>query len=309
MLFRSREAGQFAPAATFPRVEVLRYGHVAPRAAAAWDVTGSGKTVIKGTYGWFNVESILSADYNRNSPSSTRYRWRDLNNNRNYDPGEVNLDTNGPDFISTSSTANNILNPNLKLAHIQELTAEIERELMPNMGLRGLYLYRRFGDQSATINALRPYSAFNIPLQRRDPGPDGVINTGDDGAMVTIYDYAAAFAGSRFVGNQTVNRPSGRDDSYQSVEAALSKRFSQAWSFQSSYTATKYHRWITAIPQSPNDEFFPVDNAWRWALKLNGNYDIVWGLAIALGFFAMLANLPIRETPIARPVTPVAQGA
>jgi MFS family permease len=31
-----------------------------------------------------------------------------------------------------------------------------------------------------------------------------------------------------------------------------------------------------------------------------GNYDIVWGLAIALGVFAALANLPVRETPIAR---------
>jgi hypothetical protein len=277
---QSRDAGQFAPAATFTRVEVLRYGHLAPRAAAAWDVTGSGKTVVKATYGWFNVENIISADYNLNSPSSVRYRWRDLNGNRNYDPGEVNLDTNGSDFISTSSTANNILNPNLKLAHIQELTGEIERELMPNMAVRGLYMYRRFGDQSATINVLRPFSAFNIPLQRRDPGPDGVINTRDDGGMVTVYDYAAAFAGSRFVGNQTVNRPAGRDDSYQSLEGMLSKRFSQTWSLQTSYTATKYHRWITAIAQSPNDEYFPVDNAWRWALKVNGNYDLPSGFGV-----------------------------
>ena len=33
---------------------------------------------------------------------------------------------------------------------------------------------------------------------------------------------------------------------------------------------------------------------------LTGNYDIVWGLAIALGVFAALANLPVRETPILR---------
>ncbi|KQW41248.1 MULTISPECIES: MFS transporter [unclassified Roseateles] len=31
-----------------------------------------------------------------------------------------------------------------------------------------------------------------------------------------------------------------------------------------------------------------------------GNYDIVWWLSIALGIMAMLANLPVRETPIAR---------
>lgn len=32
-----------------------------------------------------------------------------------------------------------------------------------------------------------------------------------------------------------------------------------------------------------------------------GSYDLVWYIAIALGVFAALANLPVRETPIARP--------
>ncbi len=33
---------------------------------------------------------------------------------------------------------------------------------------------------------------------------------------------------------------------------------------------------------------------------LYGNYDLVWGLAVALGVFAALVNLPVRETAIAR---------
>ncbi|TFY96741.1 MFS transporter [Ramlibacter rhizophilus] len=33
-----------------------------------------------------------------------------------------------------------------------------------------------------------------------------------------------------------------------------------------------------------------------------GSYDLVWYIAIALGVFAALVNLPVRETPIARPV-------
>jgi predicted MFS family arabinose efflux permease len=31
-----------------------------------------------------------------------------------------------------------------------------------------------------------------------------------------------------------------------------------------------------------------------------GNYDMVWYIAIALGVFAGLVNLPVRETPIQR---------
>ena len=32
-----------------------------------------------------------------------------------------------------------------------------------------------------------------------------------------------------------------------------------------------------------------------------GSYDVVWWLSIALGVFAALINLPVRETPIQRP--------
>ena len=39
----------------------------------------------------------------------------------------------------------------------------------------------------------------------------------------------------------------------------------------------------------------------------NGSYDIVWYLTIALGIFAGLVNLPVREAPIAR--TPATAGA
>ena len=37
-----------------------------------------------------------------------------------------------------------------------------------------------------------------------------------------------------------------------------------------------------------------------------GNYDVVWGIAIALGVFATLINLPVRETLIQRPLAAVA---
>jgi predicted MFS family arabinose efflux permease len=35
-----------------------------------------------------------------------------------------------------------------------------------------------------------------------------------------------------------------------------------------------------------------------------GSYDIVWYLSIALGVFAALVNLPVRETPIPRTTAP-----
>ena len=40
-----------------------------------------------------------------------------------------------------------------------------------------------------------------------------------------------------------------------------------------------------------------------------GSYDVVWWLSIALGVFAALINLPVREGAIARPTRPAAQAA
>jgi hypothetical protein len=271
---QTRLAGPFAAAATFPRVEVGRWGHFAPRAAVAWDVTGRGKTVLKASYGWFNSEAFVSADYNQYTIFNTDYRWHDLNGDGRYQPGEVNLDTNGPDFLSTTSAANARINPNLKLSHIQEISASLEHELAPNLAVRGLFVQKRTGDGFSTINVLRPYSAFNIPITRRDPGPDGLLSTADDGPMVTIYDYDAAFRGSNFVGNQATNRPAGRSDYFNSYEGSVSRRLSGSWSLLAAYTATKYHRWLVGVPTSPNDEFFPLDESWRWNLKVNGNYNL-----------------------------------
>lgn len=273
---QTRAVGPFAPAATFPRVEVGRWGHLAPRAAVAWDVTGRGKTVLKASYGWFNTEAAISADYNQNTIFTTDYRWHDLNHNNQYDPGEVNFDTSasGPDFLSTTSAANARINPDLKLSHVQEISASLEHELAPNLAVRGLFVQKRTGDSYSTVNVLRPYSAFNIPITRRDPGPDGNLNTADDGGLVTIYDYDAAFRGSSFVGNQATNRPEGKSDYFNSYEGSISRRLAGSWSLLASYTATKYHRWLVGVPQSPSDEYFPLDNSWRWSFKLNGNYNL-----------------------------------
>ena len=201
-----------------------------PRLGVAYDLTGDGKTVVKGTYGIYNTGQgeAFAQRYNQNAVYQAQYRWRDLNRNDNYDPGEVNLDVNGPDFISTTSAANNIFNPDLQRPQQHELTAVFDRELRDNMAARVAYVYKRNVGEVAVYNVLRPYEAYNIPLQRRDPGPDGILNNADDGGTVTIYDYDPAYRGAAFVGNYEFNRPSGRTDFYNTLEFTLNRRMTIA---------------------------------------------------------------------------------
>ena len=83
--------------------ELNIWNSVAPRLHAAYDLSGDGKTVIKG--GWGRYDHMRQLDAGRAALSSRTasptgiYQWRDLNGNNDYDAGEVNLDPNGPDFV------------------------------------------------------------------------------------------------------------------------------------------------------------------------------------------------------------------
>jgi hypothetical protein len=310
---QSREASTFAVADSYPRVDVGTWNEFQPRAAVAWDPTGSARTVVKATYGRFvdsaggGLPGNFSDPYNPAVTTVTTYRWTDPNGNGNYDAGEVDLSTTpgNPAFINISGTSNlRPLSGDFKMPATHEITASIERELIPNMSGRVLYVYKLRNNDFTTINVARPYSAFNIPLQRRDPGPDGITGNADDGPMVTIWDYDPAFRGSQFVSDERVNRPSDRNDSAQTFEVAVTKRRSAGWNMGLSYNATKQHRWLTGIPTSPNDDYYPLDETWTHAVRANGAYRLPFGID-AGGSLVLLSGVAGQRTYIFRAQDPL----
>jgi hypothetical protein len=193
----------------------------------------------------------------------------------------VNLDTSstGPDFLSITGASTNVLNPNLEQPMTTEVTAGFERELMKNLGFRSLYVYKDFSKAIATTNILRPRSAYNIPITRRDPGADGVLNTSDDpGKSITIWDYDAAYRGSAFVANQQQNSPF--TSGYQSLEFTVTKRGTGRWFGMGSFWVTKKHRYSNLIPDNPNNDYFPIDNSWTWAGNVSGSYRFPWDINV-----------------------------
>src|SRR4030095_1240886 len=213
------------PAGKFPYVDAQTWHSTVPRVGMAWSI--GTKNVVKASYGRYNggMGSGVSGVCNTDAPITNSVRWRDPDGTGDYPPGEVNLDPiNGGDFLSVSGSSNNLLNPDLRQPMTNEITAGFEREVMANVGLRPLYVYKDFSDNIVTANTKRPRSAYNIPITRRDPGPDGNLNTQDDGGKVTIFDYDAAYRGSACVANQRQNSP--RTDHYQSMEFTLTKRAS-----------------------------------------------------------------------------------
>jgi hypothetical protein len=276
---QTKEQGQFGTSGSYSRVEAITWHEVAPRFGIAYDITGDTKTVIKATLGKFNTSpgDSFAEFYNKNTITTTTYRWSDPNKNGDYDPGEVNLDTtcSGCDFISiTGGAANTFLNPDLVDPQVYEGTVTLDRELMADLGARVSYIYVRQADLFGTVNVLRPYALWNVVVPRVDPGPDGTANTADDGGMVNVYGYAASVSSSAFTGNKRLNRPSDRDVKQQTIEAVLTKRSRGPWGMLGSVAFSKNDRPLVGIIQTPNDEYFDRDTTWDWNAKITGNYQL-----------------------------------
>jgi len=305
---QTQEASTFVKAATYPKLDVGAFNTWAPRTGIAWDLTGHGKSVVKATYGWFNIELLSSVQsvsdvYNPVKPVLTNYRWHDLNGNGNYDAGEVDLSRTGADFISaTSTSAQEPLSNNFKIPHQHEVSTSFEQEIGAGASFRALYVYRREVSQYSNINVGLPYSAYNIPLQRRDPGPDGVINTADDGGMFTIYDYAPEYRG--VVSLNLVNRPSNRADSVHTLDFGITQRATSRLSLGLGYSPAKNHKYLVGIITNPNDEYNQIDNTWSHTFRANGNYLLPWDVQ-AGGTLLVLSGRPGQRTNVFRAADPL----
>ena len=299
----STQFPQLFPPGTFPEVPVVTWLRVLPRSGIAWEVASN--TVVKASFGQYN-DQYRDADvgnFNRNALSQITYRWLDPDRNHNYTPGEVNLDRNGPAFISITAASNRKVNPDLEQPVTSEVTASIERELGANIGARFGYVYRQRRDlyTFAGINVLRPREVYNIPITRRDPGPDGVLNTGDDAGSVRMYDYAPAYRGAAFVQNVQVN--SNTTEKYHTIEGAVNRRLAGRWMASASGFAVKNHRFLELDFDTPNDDPFPVDDTWSWGLNGSGMYRLPGEVQLAM-FIQAKSGIKGQRTNIFRSVDP-----
>jgi len=248
---------------------------------------------------------------NWNQFNQTTYVWHDLNNDRLYQPGEVNLDPNEGDYLSTTqgdgAFALGVINPNEKTPGTNEFTASVERELMPNLALRVSGIYSRTYNQHRLANTKRPYEVYNIPIRSADPGPDGVAGTSDDpGTFVTYYDYPLEFAGVR---NQTPTliNDDNANQSFKSAEFALSRRMSSRWQAYASFSFTRKN--IPFIGNAgtaggltyylntydPNAEINNADHTTEWLGRVSGSYLFPYGIAFSANYAHQSGN-PLRRT-------------
>jgi hypothetical protein len=282
------------------------FNSLTPRVHAAYDVTGDGRTVIKGGYGRFvhlRSQGAEINNFNRNGQRTMTYTWRDLNNDRDYDPGEVDLNPNGNDFRSGGAQLNAFLNPDERIPGAEEYSLGFERQLKRDFAVRVAGVYLKNFNVNRNLNPLRPYSAYNIQVTNPDPGPDGAVGTSDDpGTTLSYWDYPASFRGAAFEGVKLVNDDPRNNSSFKTIEFAAAKRLSNGWQFLGSYSATKKNiPFVEGSALNPNTEINTADNTWTWIGKLSGSYvfpkEILGGMSYSIRNGARTARTVLVRAP------------
>ena len=229
-----RDAGTFFPANCTDHIQGATQRSLVPRLYATYDLTGDGKTALKGGWGrfadWRNGNHVLPL--NPNVALQRRYRWTDPNGNGDYDEGEVNL-TVGTDFIEEVGRGNVTIanvesNPDQPQTKEDQFSLSLERELRANFAVRVTGLYSRRFDVIRSQNLRRGPEVYTIANTRPDPGPDGRVGTGDDpGTTLTWWEYPSSLQPSLLPVEYTGWRPGRHRDLQDSrahgAEAALQR--------------------------------------------------------------------------------------
>jgi hypothetical protein len=291
--FKDNSGQSLFPARCNDHVQSATQYSLTPRLYFSYDLMGNGKTALKGGWGrfadWRNGNQVLSL--NPNVALQRRYVWRDLNGNRDYNPGEVNLDVvNGGDFIEevgrgNTAIANTVVNLDQPQTKEDQVSLSLEHELRPNLAVRATGIYSRRFDIVLTENLLRGPEVYTIANTRPDPGPDGRVGTGDDpGVSLTWWEYPTQYRPPQF----QVNRLVGNDDAteyFKTIEMSAMKRLSNGWQVLSSYSATKVQ---IPVPEganiNPNTYILANNNTWEWLFRASGAYVFPRNVMVSVNF-------------------------
>lgn len=305
---QERPASRFFPdVISFDAVDdVMTWNLLSPRLGVNFDLTGSGKTLLKANYSqyWWNPGTGLGVNVNNNSSDwYRRYAWTDANGSGLWEPGEE-----GRLLASQGGAGSATIDPNLKDTYTREVAGWLEHELMSNFGIRTGVVYRRIGNLYQRNNANRPFSAYDVPVTIQDPGPDGRAGTADDGGTFQGYNLNAAALALPTVG--LVENVPGESEFY-TFEISGTRRMSGRWSLMTAYS----YRWnddhstgyfgnsLRALesPSNPNDLVNTDEGRYNfstWAYKLSGTYDAPFGVRIA-PTFRYQAGQPFGRTFVA----------
>jgi hypothetical protein len=261
-------------AKTFPEADLYSWNLFAPRLGMIIDLSGDGRMVLKGNYGFFWHNPGVAVGDNANPNTSTKqktYQWSDVNGDRRWQAGEEG------NLLSQALEGAISLDPDISAPYSHEASVWLERQVTDVLGVRTGFVYKTEDDLIDTYEPGRGLDAFTVPFDFVDIGLDGRRGTADD-RTIQMLGLPQAQAAQFPTGQVVMNVP--QYSRYKTLELSMSKRYSSRWSA----SIGGAHTWMTDFPEDefPQNPNLPgVEDRTIWNFKASGSYDAPGGVRIS----------------------------
>jgi hypothetical protein len=263
-------AGRFVPERRFAAVKNIPNWHnVSPRFGAAYDVTGEGKTAIKGHIGMYvdSAGTALPERYNPMLFSIDTRTWNDLNQDDIAQEFELGPSTNTA--FGQRSTRN--MDPDLKRPFQTVWNLGVQHELFDNLGLAVTYTQRDFHRLNLLRNLAIPLTEYT---RYEVPDPRG------NGEMLPVYSINRSVFGQV---NQIDTNSEENSQVYRGVDVSFNWRFRGASVFGG--TSTGHVLATTCEVDNPNSLRFCDESRHDVPLltsfKLSGSVPLPWDFLVS----------------------------
>ena len=205
-----------------------------------FDLSGDGRTVLKGNYGffWHNPGVGIGSSANPNTPAKqATYQWNDTNGDRRWQPGEQG------NLLSQALEGGVELAADIDQPYSHEGSVWLERQLADTLGMRAGFVYKTEDDLIDTsYQPFRGLDAYTVPFTYVDIGVDGRSGTSDD-RNLTFYGIPTATFNTLNRANQQMNVD--QFSRYKTIEASVNRRYADKWSASFGGAYTMQHDFAT----------------------------------------------------------------